>query len=210
MIRRQDQSSAAVTLSTLSLSPTQCSDIGNLQEKFKDLFHDVQGLPPRKAVEHEIQLKQSQGLLEQGVIKPSCSPCGSPVLLVPKKDGGWRMCVDYKALNKITIKNRYPLPRIDDLLDQLHGARYFTKLDLKSGSHQVCIHEEYSWKIAFKTKHGLFEWLVMPVGLCNAPATFMRLMNEVLRPFIDDFFIVYLDDILIFSVTWEDHLHHIA
>ncbi|CAL9000520.1 unnamed protein product, partial [Prunus brigantina] len=227
------QSSGAVTLSTLSLSPTQCSDIGKLQEKFKDLFHDVQGLPPQRAIEHEIQLvgdsplpnlglyrtslmesdeikKQIQGLLEQGVIKPSCSPCGSLALLVPKKDGGWRMCVDYRALNKITIKNRYPLPRIDDLLDQLHGAHYFTKLDLKSGYHQVRIHEEDTWKTAFKTKQGLFEWLVMPFGLCNAPATFMRLMNEVPRPFIDDFVIVYLDDILIFSVTWEDHLHHIA
>ncbi|CAL2244417.1 unnamed protein product [Prunus armeniaca] len=191
------------------------------------------GLPPRRAVEHEIQLvgdssqpnlgmhrtslmesdemkKQIQGLLEQGVIKPSCSPCGLPVLFVPKKDGGWCMCVDYRALNKITIKNRYPLLRIDDLLDQLHGARYFTKLDLKSGYHQVRIHEEDTWKIAFKTKHGLFEWLVMPFGLCNAPATFMQLMNEVLRPFIDDFVIVYLNDILIFSVTWEDHIHHIA
>ncbi|CAL8994908.1 unnamed protein product [Prunus brigantina] len=204
MIRPQDQSSGAVTLSTLSLSPTQCSDIGKLQEKFKDLFHDVQGLPPRRAIEHEIQLvgdsplpnlgmyrtslmesneikKQIQGLLEQGVIKPSCSPCGSPVLLVPKKDEGWRMCVDYRALNKITIKNRYPLPRINDLLDQLHGARYFTKLDLKSGYHQVRIHEEDTWKTAFKTKQGLFEWLVMPFGLCNAPATFMRLMNK--KPF---------------------------
>ncbi|KAI5350964.1 hypothetical protein L3X38_003855 [Prunus dulcis] len=158
MIRPQDQSSGVVTLSTLSLSPTQCSNIGKLQEKFKDLFQDVHGLPPRRAVQHDIQLigdsplrnlglyrtsvtesdeikKQIQGLLEQGVIKPSCSSCGSPVLLVAKKDGDWHICVDYRALNKITIKNRYALPRIDDLLDQLHGACYFTKLDLKSGYH---------------------------------------------------------------------------
>ncbi|XP_061988451.1 uncharacterized protein LOC133706921 [Rosa rugosa] len=184
MIRPQDQCADAVTLSAMTLTPSQCSDIGKLQKEFKDLFHDAQGLPPRRAVEHEIHLvgdsplpnlglyrtslteseeikKQIQELIEQGVIKPSCSPCGSPVLLVPK-DGGWRMCIDYRALKKITIKNRYPLPRIDDLLDQLHGARYFTKLDLKSGYHQVRIHEEDTWKTAFKTKQGLFEWLVMP------------------------------------------------
>ncbi|CAL2229057.1 unnamed protein product [Prunus armeniaca] len=165
------------------------SNIGKLQEKFKDLFQDLRGLPPRRAVRNlglyrtsvmesdEIK-KQIQGLLEQSVIKPSCSPCGSPVLLVPKKDGGWHICVDYKGLNKKTIKNRYPLPRIDDLLDQLHGACYFTKLNLKSSYHQVRIQEEDTWKTAFKTKQGLFEWLVMPFGLCNALATFLRLMNE--------------------------------
>nr|CAD1829795.1 unnamed protein product [Ananas comosus var. bracteatus] len=109
------------------------------------------------------------------------------------------MCIDYRALNKITIKNRYPLPRIDDLLDQLKHAHYFTKLDLKFDYHQVRIQEDDTWKTAFKTRQGLFEWLVMPFGLCNALAIFMRLMNDVLRRFLDDFVIVYLDNILSYN-----------
>nr|CAD1820304.1 unnamed protein product [Ananas comosus var. bracteatus] len=119
------------------------------------------------------------------------------------------MCIDYRALNKITIMNRYPLPQIDDLLDQLKHARYFTKLDLKSSYHQVRIREDDTWKIAFKTRQGLFEWLIMLFGLCNAQATFMRLMNDVIRPFLDDFVIVYLDNILIYSRSWEEHLAHV-
>ena len=130
-------------------------------------------------------------------------------MLVQKKDGTWRLYIDYQALNKITIKNRYLIPWIDDILDQLKGNTYFSKIDLKSGYHQVPIKPSVVWKTAFKAKEGLFKWLVMPFGLTNAPATFMRMMDDILRPFTNSFVVVYLDDILIFSQTWEEHLHHI-
>ena len=119
------------------------------------------------------------------------------------------MCVYYRALNKITVKNWYPLPKIDDLLDQLKNEKYFSKLDLISGYHQVRIAEEDVWKIAFKTKHGLFEWLVMPFDLCSSPTTFMRVMSDVLKSFLDEFVILYLDDILIFNKSQEEHVKHV-
>jgi hypothetical protein len=130
-------------------------------------------------------------------------------MMVLNKDGTWRMCVHYWALNKIMMKNQYPLPRIDDLLDQLKNVVYFTKLDLRSGYHQIRVVEQDAWKTVFKTKWGLFEWLVIPFGLFNDPKTLMHVMNDVFRTFLYEFVIVYLDDIIIFSGTWDEHVRHV-
>ena len=201
---------------------------------FKDVFAEPPpGLPPQRAIDHTIDLKpdakpearpiysMSQPELEvlnktlveletAGHIRPSKSPWGAPVLFVKKKDGTLRMCVDYRALNNHTIKNRYPLPRIDELFDRLIGARYFTKLDLRSGYHQIRIDEKDIEKTAFRCRYGHYEYLVMPFGLTNAPATFMHLMHQVLRSFLDTFVIVFLDDILIYSRTLSEHLRHVT
>ena len=206
----------------------------NTLEEFKDVFPDKlpYGPPPKRIIDHEIDTtpgatpphkspyrlstaeldemkRQIDALLEQGWIRPSSSPYGAPILFIPKKDGKWRMCIDYRALNKITVKNRYPLPKVEELMDRLHGARYFTKIDLSSGYHQIRVRESDIHKTAFVSRYGSFEYMVMPFGLCNAPATFQRVMNTMLREGLDKFVLVFLDDILIYSRTLEEHIHHI-
>lgn len=221
-------------LSLPSKDPEWVERMKGVLRKYSAIFGKLpKGLPPSRGVEHEIELepgakppylriyhmsplelaevkRQLTDLIDMGFIQPSKSPYGAPILFVPKKNGKLRMCIDYRALNKITVKNRYPLPRIDELMDQLHGATMFSKLDLQSGYWQIRIAEQDVPKTAFRTRYGHFEWKVMPFGLTNAPATFQHLMNKILQPYLDKFVVVYLDDILIFSKTPEEHLEHVA
>jgi hypothetical protein len=215
-------------------SPPLNPEAKKLLDEYRDVFPDdlPSGLPPRRDIDHQIELtpgakpvyhalrrmspieldeckKQVEALEKAGFIRPSKSPYGAPILFVKKKSGEMRMCMDYRALNDVTIKNRYPLPRIDELFDRLLGAKYFTKIDLRSGYHQIRIAEGDAEKTAFRTRYGHYEFLVLPFGLTNAPATFMHLMHQLLRPYLDNFVIVFLDDILIYSKTLEEHRQHV-
>ncbi|GJY39291.1 putative reverse transcriptase domain-containing protein [Tanacetum coccineum] len=153
--------------------------------------------------------EQLQELSDKGFIRPSSSPWGAPVLFVKKKDGSFRMCIDYRELNKLTVKNRYPLPRIDDLFDQLQGSSVYSKINLRSGYHQLRVRKQDIPKTAFRTRYGHYEFQVMPFGLTNAPAVFMDLMNRVCKPYLDKFVIVFIDDILIYSKNKEEHEEHL-
>ena len=226
---------------------TELSDsIASLQHDYADIFEAPTGLPPDRGIEHVIPLvpgaeavpqrmyrlapaeltevkSQVTDLLGRGLIEPSTSAYGSPILFVKKKTGELRMVVDYRALNKLTVKNRFPLPRVDDLFDKLHGAQYFSSLDAASGFHQILLRPEDRPKTAFRTPFGHYQFKVLPFGLTNAPATFQTVMNRLFNPpqfgrdgkkhtgpVLSDFVCVFIDDILIFSKTAEEHKRHLA
>ena len=163
-------------------------------------------MPPNELADLKIQLHE---LLEKGLIRPSSSPWGCPAIFVKKKDMSLRMCVDYRPLNAVTIKNKYPLPHIDILFDQLSKAKVFSKIDLRSGYHQIKIRPQDIPKTTFSTRYDLYEYLVMSFGLTNAPAYFMYLMNSVFMPELDKFMIMFIDDILVYSENEQDHEEHI-
>jgi Reverse transcriptase (RNA-dependent DNA polymerase) len=208
-------------------------ELKGVLQQYSVVFEEPKGLPPSRSSDYQIVLKSHttpvnqrpyrysyyqktkldkiiEELIKNSVIQPSISPYSCPALLVKKKDGSWRLCVDYRRLNECTVKNKYPVPVIDDLLDQLKGANYFLKPDLRSGYHQIRMRQEDVPKTSFKTHEGHYEYLIMPFGLTNAPATFHALMNDLFRPHLRRFVLVFFDDIPVYSADMKSHQKHLA
>jgi len=220
-------------MASLSIENQAVIDMLQVVCEFPEVFPDeIPDVPPEREVEFSIDLilgtkpvsmgpyrmsaselaelkKQLEDLLDKKFVRPSVSPWGAPVLLVKKKDGSMRLCIDYRQLNKVTIKNKYPLLRIDDLMDQLVGARVFSKINLRSGYHQIKVKDEDIQKMAFRTRYGHYEYSVMPFGVTNAPGVFMEYMNRIFHTYLDRFVVVFIDDILIYSKFEEEHVEHL-
>ncbi|CAA0837817.1 Uncharacterized mitochondrial protein AtMg00850, partial [Striga hermonthica] len=207
-------------------------DVRKLLEEFEGVLGEPKGLPPHREFDHRIPLvneqhsvhvhpyryahfqkteieRQVAEMLESGLIQHSSSPFSSPVLLAKKNDGTWRFCTDYRALNAATIKDRFPIPSVDDMLDELAGSRYFSKLDLRAGYHQIRLHKADIPKTTFCMHQGHYEYMVMPFGLCNAPSTFQFAMNSIFKEYLRKFILVFFDDILMYSKSWAEHLEHL-
>ncbi len=239
------QCNAPASAATTDTAFTLTQQLDGIKSQFADVFAEPSGLPPDRGIEHVIPLepdaqppfkcmyrlspselievkRQVTELLQKQLIEPSVSPYGAPLLFVLKKGGELRMVIDYRALNEVTIKNRFPLPRIDDLFDKLQGSQYFTSLDAAFGFHQILLQESDRPKTAFRTPFGHYQFRVLPFGLTNAPATLQSVMNRIfehpkfladgkVNPLaaISDFVLVFIDDILIFSKTAEEHIEHV-